>query len=380
MLGPLSAEAFIQQYWQKEPLLVRAAWPAADRLVDGDTLAGIACEADAEARLVLAGDDDWQCESGPFDAQRFSALPGQGWTLLVQAVDQWLPDIAGLLDVFDFLPRWRLDDIMISYAVDGGGVGPHFDHYDVFLLQASGIRRWQLGQRCDAHTPLRAHPQLKLLQDFVPAACHTLQAGDLLYVPAGLAHWGTAVGTDCITISIGFRAGSARELLLATMERLADGLPEHRRYRDTPAAIDADPWCINAAVLANLRAFWQSLEPAAIDRALVQALGCQATEPRYPEQIGSEETLSAEALTGLLTDSARLVLAHHPGSRLAWRPCGERAELFVDGQCYPCGLRLARALCHGAVSPEMLADADDRQLLLDLINSGSLYLDSDRQA
>ncbi|MBK8289148.1 MAG: hypothetical protein IPK95_11375 [Cellvibrionales bacterium] len=160
---------------------------------------------------------DWQCEQGPFKAKRFKTLPPSHWTLLVQSVDQWIPEIQALLAQFDFLPRWRLDDIMISYATDGGGVGPHFDYYDVFLLQASGKRRWQVGQRCDENSALRDNDKIKLLKDFHTEADYTLATGDMLYLPAGVAHWGTAVGDDCITISIGFprriaqgnRAGSA---------------------------------------------------------------------------------------------------------------------------------------------------------------------------
>src|SRR5690606_2454253 len=185
--------------------------------------------AECESRLVLrqGQKNQWQVEPGPFTVKRLKQLPPSGWTILVQAVDQWIPEVAALLKQFEFLPRWRLDDIMISLASDGGGVGPHFDYYDVFLLQASGQRRWQIGQLCDEHSPLRAQADLRLLKSFVSREEFVLETGDMLYIPAGIAHWGTAIGDDCITISIGFRAASQRELIQVALEKLANDASEH---------------------------------------------------------------------------------------------------------------------------------------------------------
>jgi len=360
ILGNLPVTTFIADHWQQQPLLLRHALPDASSLIDGDDLAGIACEPDGDARLVQCHGNDWHGEHGPFDEDTFATLPAHGWTLLVQAVDQWIPDVGELLEAFAFLPRWRLDDIMVSYATDGGGVGPHFDYYDVFLLQASGQREWKIGQRCDAHSPLRNNPDMKLLRDFDESACHIVNAGDLLYLPAGIAHWGTAIGDDCITVSIGFRAPSRAELLEACGEEPDGG--DDVRYRDTPASIDADPWRINEAALDNL----QSLcSPSTLSRdALLRAFGCMVTEPRYPDHICAEEDASADALP-----AGTFTLGHHPASRFAYYCDNDRALLFVDGDVHATHASFAQGVCHGKV---VISEPDEQALLSLLLAQGSL--------
>lgn len=374
VLGSMSDAHFLRRYWQREPLLVRGALQHVADLVDGDELAGLACEDAVDARLVIhdAGRDAWQCEDGPFDAHRFATLPARGWTLLVQAVDQHMPGVAALLERFAFLPRWRLDDVMVSYASDGGGVGPHFDHYDVFLIQARGARRWQIGQRCDAHSALRDHPRLKLLADFTPGVEHELHAGDMLYLPPGIAHQGTALGDECITCSVGFRAPAHAELLQGAAAQLAAKLPEDARYRDSAPAIDADPYCINETALRRLRAVWDALAPEHIDAALAHAFGCQLTEPRHPERIGEHTASTPERTTRRLSGRGSVRLAHDPASRFAYAPCGERALLFVDGEAYHTSAALARGVCHARIALRELRDEHDRALLLELLAQGSL--------
>lgn len=312
---------FIRRYWQKQPLLLPAAVPDCAGLISRKALFRIASQAGAEARLVLADarQKNWRCEEGPFKRKQLAELPAKNWTLLVQAVDQWLPEVAALRDRFDFLPRWRLDDVMISCATKGGGVGPHYDYYDVFLIQAAGTRRWQIGQRCDDSTPLRKHDDLKLLKTFTQTADYTLAAGDMLYVPPGVAHWGTALDDDCITISIGFRAPSARELLQMAMDDIARSFPEQLRYRDTPETMDADSCHINEAAIKEACGFWQAIDPEMIKQAMARALGIYATEKRDPD---------------------------HPESRLAWRSLeGDRAELYRDGEVSVTTAARAAATC-----------------------------------
>ena len=377
VLGSLSEADFTRRYWQREPLLVRGALPAAIGLVDGDELAGLACEDGVDARLVIhdGEHDAWLCEDGPFAEARFATLPQRGWTLLVQAVDQHLAGVAALHERFAFLPRWRLDDVMVSYASDGGGVGPHFDHYDVFLIQASGARRWQIGQHCDAASALRDHPRLKLLADFQPRAQHDLQAGDMLYLPPGIAHQGTALGADCITCSVGFRAPSHGELLQGAAARLAEMLPEAARYRDSVPAIDADPYCINAAALRQVRTIWDSLAREHIDAALAQAFGCQLTEPRHPERIGERAPLrDPDTLARRVAGRGSVPLVHDPASRFAYALDGEHALLFVDGEAYRTSAVLARGVCHARVAWRELRDEHDRAVLLELLAQGSLVV------
>ena len=226
ILGEITADEFLSEYWQKKPLLIRNAIPNFIPPIEGDDLAGLSLEEEVESRLVIG--DDWQLEHGPFEESRFETLPNRNWTLLVQGVDLWVPEVADLLKSFDFLPAWRLDDIMVSYAEDGGSVGPHFDYYDVFLLQGSGQRRWQVGQLCTADDLHTDNTRLKVLKEFNAVEDWVLNPGDMLYLPPKIAHHGVAIG-ECTTFSVGFRAPAATEMLddLATELLSRDLTPNH---------------------------------------------------------------------------------------------------------------------------------------------------------
>jgi len=375
LLGRLTTQEFIDTVWQQQPLLVRDALPDAINIVDGNDLAGIACEPDSDARLILTTTQlaEWQCESGPFKAKCFQSLPKSHWTLLVQSVDQWIPEAQALLQHFSFLPHWRLDDIMISYATDGGGVGPHFDYYDVFLVQVAGERQWKIGQHCDENTPLREGAPLRLLQDFHTTTEHTLAAGDMLYVPAGVAHWGTAVGDDCITLSVGFRAASHRELLQNALENIAETLPANLRYSDTPDAIDSDAFRINDAAIDRLFTLWENLPRDTVRNALADALGELATEPRHHDHIAPEKTWDVTQLQKKLQSKKGLSVEHHPASRFSYRLTeNDSASLYVDGGTLHTTAALAKAACHGHITAAECSNDEERQLLLALLNQGSL--------
>lgn len=212
LLGGLSPRAFLAEYWQKKPLLVRQAVPGFAGLLDHDALFDLACDPDVESRWIRYAPDtpgaDWKVEHGP---QKRARLRGKRrpWTVLVQGLNLHLPAADALLHRFDFIPQARLDDLMVSYAVDGGGVGPHFDNYDVFLLQGAGRRRWQIADQAD-RTLVEGAP-LRILQNFRPTEEWVLEPGDMLYLPPHWAHNGIAVG-ECTTYSIGFRSPSAQEL------------------------------------------------------------------------------------------------------------------------------------------------------------------------
>lgn len=214
ILGGLSPEEFLADYWQQKPLLIRNALPGFVSPISADELAGLALEEEVESRIILEEGDNspWELLSGPFEEDIFQRLPESHWTLLVQAVDLWVPEVKMLLEHFDFLPPWRLDDIMVSYASPGGSVGPHFDYYDVFLLQAEGQRRWQIGGLCDQHTPRLDDTALRILSNFEKQDEWVLNPGDMLYLPPRLAHWGVAEN-DCLTYSVGFRSPTLAEML-----------------------------------------------------------------------------------------------------------------------------------------------------------------------
>ena len=226
ILGGISAREFLRDYWQKKPLLIRQAIPGFQSPISPDELAGLSLEEDVESRLVIEhGESPWELRRGPFTEHTYQQLPERDWTLLVQAVDQLVPDVAELIEHFRFLPNWRIDDVMISYAAPGGGVGPHFDNYDVFLLQAHGQRRWRIGQMCDSESPMLAHGDLRILADFQGTEEWVLEPGDMLYLPPRLAHFGTAEDA-CMTYSVGFRAPSAAEVLTHFTDFLAQFLPD----------------------------------------------------------------------------------------------------------------------------------------------------------
>ncbi|WP_283786428.1 JmjC domain-containing protein [Bermanella sp. WJH001] len=247
MLGNISIETFLAEYWQKKPLLIRNAFPDYISPIEPDDLAGLAMEEDAESRLIFehGPNNPWELRHGPFSEDDFANLPEKDWTLLVQAVDQWVPELADLMNHFNFIPKWRLDDLMVSFAPEGGSVGPHFDQYDVFLLQAHGQRHWQIGQKCDDNSPLLKNTELKILSDMMVTDEWTLNPGDMLYIPPQYAHNGKALN-DCMTFSIGFRAPSEADIVSHLADHICSSLSDHDRYSDpdisnanqNPALID----------------------------------------------------------------------------------------------------------------------------------------------
>src|SRR5690606_26767068 len=247
LLGGLSPAVFMKRHWQRKPLLIRQAFAAFKPPLKLAEVRRLSRRDDVESRLIWREDDAWQMESGPF--ARLPAAREAGWTLLVQGADLHDDATAALMHQFRFVPDARLDDVMISIAGDGGGVGPHFDSYDVFLLQAAGQRRWRIGRQKDLS--LEPDAPLKILQNFQPEEEFVLEPGDMLYLPPQVAHDGIAQGPGCMTISIGFRSPSRAELARGMLETAADTLMDrtrgqrlHALYRDpgqppvaTPAAL-----------------------------------------------------------------------------------------------------------------------------------------------
>lgn len=249
LLNGLTPAQFLRRHWQKKPLLARASLPQFAPLVTRRDLQDMAGSADTESRLIVRKGGRWQVTHGPFTKRDFTGLPARNWTLLVQGVNHVLPAAQELLARFAFIPYARLDDLMVSYAPPGGGVGPHFDSYDVFLLQGEGRRRWQISRQRDL--ALVPDAPLKILSRFRAAREWTLSAGDMLYLPPRYAHDGVALD-ECITYSIGFRAPSAQDLCSRFFEFLQDRL-------DAPV-LYADP---------QLK---PTRHPAHIDRQLTQGL------------------------------------------------------------------------------------------------------------
>lgn len=364
-------DTFLREHWQRKPLLIRNPWGAWHNPLSPDELAGLACEEGVEARLISHSGAALQAEHGPFPEERFARLGKQGWTLLVQAVDHHIDEVAALIAPFRFIPDWRIDDVMVSVASDGGGVGPHFDHYDVFLIQGLGRRRWQIGQLCDEDTELLPHDDLRLLSDFRPQEEWLLEPGDILYVPPRVAHNGVAVGADCMTYSIGFRAPSRAELIEGWCDAVAAELDDDDRYGDAGLARQANPGEISAEALASLHAM--ALEKLADREAFARWFGGHTTTRKYPEIDWSpEEALDAKGLREMLSGGAALI--RNPASRFSFvRQSAGAVMLFVDGECHDCSgevAAFAQALC----AQTRLAYVPDAAigLALTLFNQGSV--------
>lgn len=371
--------AFLRDYWQKRSLLIRNPWQSWQNPLSPDELAGLACEDHVESRLITQSSDDWNAENGPLPETRFGELGKSPWTLLVQAVDQHVPDVAALIEPFRFIPNWRIDDVMVSFASDGGGVGPHFDHYDVFLIQGLGQRRWQIGGMCDDQTALRSHEDLLLLANFEVAEEWILNPGDMLYIPPGIAHNGVAVGTDCMTYSIGFRSPSRKELIGNWCDDLLPEMTDDDRYCDPDLSVQENPGEILATAVDRLHAM---LTEKLTDRAaFARWFGEYSSTPRYPDtDWRPEEPIETEHLRGLLT--ADHPLLRNPASRFSFVREGEdKLLLFVDGACFPCAdetALLAEMLCaqdQFVINPEWQKSDAVAELLAGLYNRGSLSFD-----
>ena len=281
LLGGISPEQFMKTYWQKKPLLIRQAIPGMKALLDRADLIDLAAQEDVQSRLVIQtpapAKHPWRLRHGPFSRKALPPFKQNGWTLLVQSVDLLDARVHALREQFRFVPDARLDDVMISYATDGGGVGPHFDSYDVFLLQAQGGRRWRFGRQKDLS--LQADMPLKILANFEPEQDVVLEPGDMLYLPPRYAHDGVAQG-ECMTYSIGFRAPDRVELAQALLQGLAEQASDtmaSQLYSDPKQGASPNP----AAIPLELQAFAQKALTRALQdpRALARNLGEYLTEP-----------------------------------------------------------------------------------------------------
>jgi 50S ribosomal protein L16 3-hydroxylase len=248
LLGGNSPAQFLMQYWQKTPLLVRNAKPDFAGLIDLQEMFALACSDEVRSRLIMREGDKWHLEHGPFSLHRMRRLRHTGWTLLVQDLEQRLPAARALLNQFNFVPYARLDDLMVSYAPPGGGVGPHFDYYDVFLLQGQGRRRWQVGDQ--RNLELRTDLPLKILRRFAPQGSAVLNSGDMLYLPPRWAHNGTAID-HCFTYSIGFRAADNAVLCHAFIEWLEDQISVDGRYADPGLRATKHPALLPEEMIAH---------------------------------------------------------------------------------------------------------------------------------
>jgi 50S ribosomal protein L16 3-hydroxylase len=347
---------FLRDYWQQKPLLIRNAF-ATVPILPADELAGYSLETEVESRILIETPtrdplrSEWQLKHGPFRESVFEKLPETHWTLLVQAVDQLHPQIHELLHQFRFIPNWRVDDVMVSYAADGGGVGPHFDYYDVFLLQAHGTRHWRLGQTCSAASPLRTDTECKILQHFDTQEDWLVHPGDLLYIPPNVAHWGVAQG-ECMTYSIGFRAPSYSDLLLDFCQEASANLSADQRFADAGRRPSSNPGEITEDDIQQVRTIVQ--QALGSDEFIRDWFGRYMTQPRR-QSVQFEVESDANADTLALAAQARGAFVPKDA---------DTATLFVNGEQFTCSRALAEQLCdYQLINLNTLSELDQAVML-----------------
>lgn len=384
ILGGRSAELFFAEYWQKKPLLVRNALPGVDSLLEPEELAGIALEEGIESRIILERSPiDWELRHGPFNDKTFKNLPKTHWTLLVQALDHIVPAVSDILDHFDFLPNWRIDDIMASFAPVGGSVGPHYDYYDVFLIQAHGQRRWQLGQQCDDSTPLLEGLPVKILQDFDPTQEWLLNPGDMLYLPPGLAHYGVAEN-DCMTFSVGFRAPSEQEILGEFAHFLSQIPSQQARYQDPDLQPQSNPGWITPQAVDKVQEILQKL--VSDPNKIANWMGEFFSQTKYAQQPEPPEGEYSEAeVHDLLT--ANLTVRKEESTRFIYTGDVNRPhQFFVNGTGFDIpaiSQSLVLYLCKDRhYSPATLSlfceSTENMRLFVQLLNMGVIYFEDEQ--
>lgn len=329
VLGGITAEQFLSEYWQKKPLLVRNAMPEIASLLEPNDVMELALEEHVTARLIKQKDRDpnqWSVKSSPLLKADFQKMP-KLWTLLVQAVDHYSFDLSAFWKKFPFIPQWRRDDIMVSYAPQGGSVGKHFDFYDVFLVQGYGHRRWQLGQMCDAETAFVPGQPLKLLPEIEVNFDEVLAPGDLLYVPPGLAHYGVAED-DCLTYSFGFRMPNISDM----MDRVGDKFSENETLRNPLLDIIRDQVGAIGEVSSNELEYLKEhiMQQLHNSNVLEDAIMSLMSEPKYPENLPEAEEIGTGDLEEALDQGYSLML--EPASRLLYTETDGDVLFWANGE------------------------------------------------
>ena len=380
LFGSLTTHDFLNQHWQQKPLLVRQAVDTDVIDIDPAELAGLCCDTEAPSRIVIEhGETPWQMKIGPFEEQDFTSLPADHWSLLINDIETYIPELQAFIEPFRFLPDWRIDDLMISFATDKGSVGPHVDDYDVFLIQLEGTRRWSINESPDFDSTLLVGPDLKILQNFVPNQTWDLEPGDMLYLPPGMPHHGVAVG-DCMTLSVGFRAPSSGELIQSWLDDIGDQPNFKTRFNDAKRQAQQDSGEITQQDLKSLKAL---LLKGINDHAstLDLWLGKYLSEGKRPDP-ALVEAYTVENDGGELRFEAQTDYQRFPGTRMAYIFGEQELTLFVGGEQFSLDhkhLDAVRYLCSeqeylAAAIASNCSDPTILELLNTLINNNKFVL------
>jgi len=368
-LGDLSPEDFIKEYWQQKPLVIQQAFKNFKSPISAEELAGLACEEDVDSRVVIekGGEHPWQCINGPMNENILASLPETHWTLLVNDVEKHCPKLANIVDAFRFIPEWRIDDLMISFAPEGGTVGPHLDQYDVFILQAQGTRRWQINTQEVADDNQVANTNLRIQKIFTAEQEWLLKAGDIIYIPPGVSHYGVAMN-DCLSFSIGFRAPSHTEMLSDFIDFISHDLPKERTYKDRNLKLQQYSNEITASTIENIRdIFKEYLDPR--HPAIAKWFGRFVSDTKTDLVFESEEQY--RDFTKLQQDHPRL--CRNPASRFAFTEQEIDALLFIDGENFSVRYPFAKILCEQRVfNLKDTLTEEEKEFVVSLYNAGQL--------
>ena len=376
VLGGITAEQFLSEYWQKKPLLVRKALPEIAEILVPDDVMELALDENSVARLIKQKDKDpnqWTVKNSPLIKGDFQKMP-KLWTLLVQAVDHYSFDLAELWKKFPFIPQWRRDDIMVSYAQQGGSVGKHFDFYDVFLVQGYGHRRWQLGQMCDAETTFVEGQPLKLLPEIDVHFDEVLAPGDLLYVPPGLSHYGVAED-ECLTYSFGFRMPNVADM----MDRVSDKFMSNESLRNPLIDILRNRQnAIGQVTQIELDHLKAELLAKLNDSTLLEdAIMSLMAESKYPENIPEAEAIGTGDLEDVLEQGYLMQI--EPASRLIYTEQNNQLLFWANGESICISAQFAptlKKIADGQAVELNIELADDEVLenIAGLLNESILML------
>ncbi len=383
----MSVDTFLQQYWQKKPLLIKQAFPDFITPVSPDELAGLACEQEINSRIVIeqGGEHPWQAIHGPMSEEIFAKMPDSHWTLVVNDLEKCIPELAWITDQFRFIPEWHLDDLMSSWAAPEGSVGPHIDLYDVFILQGDGQRRWQISTAPVADDNVMPDVAIRLQKDFIPEFEWLLEAGDMMYLPAGVSHYGISIG-ESSSYSIGFRATSHTDLVTDFIAHLTNDLSIKKTFKLPQEALQAQPNEISAAAIEEIRTiFSQYLDPQSPELARWFGQFVSDSKVDYLHEC-DHPVDNLTQLQNFLREN-ELCLLRHPASRFAFtRMPAEQVEktmdtlLFVDAQDFKVSELFAQTLCvQRQVELAQLincASQDEQHLIVNLYNSGKLYTEA----
>lgn len=368
----LSTDQFLKDYWQKKPLVIQQGFKNFSSPISAEELAGLACEDDVHSRIVIekGGKYPWQLINGPMDDAVFSSLPETHWTLLVNDVEKHIPDLAFIVDAFRFIPEWRIDDLMISYAPEGGTVGPHLDQYDVFIVQAQGHRRWQVNTQAVSESNQLDNVNLKIQKDFSAEQEWLLAPGDVIYIPPGVSHYGVAAD-DCLSFSIGFRAPSHTEMLTSFVDFISHDLPKNKTFKDAYLECQQSSNEIKAATIDNVRN--QLAEYLRLDTPVFrQWFGCFVSDTKIDLAYESEDNFPNYNKLKMKHN----ILYRNPASRFAFCIENNEASLFIDGSATIVSLAFAQSLCAQREIDlnAIKATNKEQDLIVSMYHAGQLIL------